>query len=580
MTKKQTSNSNQQDIKIKNVSYQYPGARQKALSGIDLEINKGEIVLLTGASGAGKTTLVSTLNGMVPQSYGGEFTGKATIKDRDNTKTPIGRLAFIAGMLFQDPSGQLISPTIEDEVAFGPENKGLSVKEINKLIDKYLKYVNMTEYRERPPHALSGGQQQSVAIAAVLAMEPEIYVLDEPTSNLDPLGSQLVFDLIERVVKDQNKTAVIVEHKLEKLVNVVDRMIVMHDGKIVADGKPREVLSKYKMLQDVGVLPPQVTELVELLQQNGYIKEDTIPLTISQAADLIRPYLKKKRTDKSLQIKKNNLDKETIVKIKDLEFSYPDGTKALNGVSLDIYRGEFLSIVGQNGSAKTTLVKHLNGLLRPTSGSIYISGENIASQPVSTLATKVGYCFQNPDHQIFSSRVYDELAFGLKNMKKTESEADKIIHEVAESLGIQDLLEENPHTLSKGQRQRIAVATVLAMGPEVIIVDEPTTGQDPRQSREMMDLMQSINKESGKTIVVITHDMNLAAEYSDRLVVMHRGKKVLEGTPHEVFVQKEKLATTNLEPPQITMLFQELGIQPLPITVDEGYKIITELMEG
>lgn len=565
------------DVRMENVSYRYPGSKENALNEIDLQVRRGEIVLITGASGAGKTTLLSTLNGMVPQSYGGEFSGRVLVKGYDTAKVPVGRLAFVSGMLFQDPAGQLICPTVEDEVAFGPENRGLPVDKAEELVEECLEYVRMSHFRTRPPHALSGGQQQSVAIAAVLAMEPDIYVLDEPTSNLDPLGSEQVFELIGRVVRDKRRTAVIVEHKLDKLLGIADRLVIMADGRIAADGRPRDVFYRFRTDGQSGIYPPQVTQLFWKLEEEGLLDLKEVPFTVDEASQVLSPLLPP--GDRIKQDKASpQTERETVVEVRDLEFAYPDGTKALNGVNLKVGRGEFLSIVGQNGSGKTTLVKHLNGLLRPTSGIVRIMGEDATSLPVSLLATKVGYCFQNPDHQIFSSRVFDELAFGLKNLKRPIEEIKATVEMVASRLGLAELLGANPHSLSKGQRQRIAVAAVLAMGPEVIIVDEPTTGQDPQQSRQMMDLMRFLNREHGKTIIVITHDMALAAEYSDRLVVMHKGQKLLEGTPRQVFREERVLRLTNLEPPQVTKLFLQLGIEPVPVTVDEAFTFLKEVL--
>lgn len=358
----------------------------------------------------------------------------------------------------------------------------------------------------------------------------------------------------------------------------------MADGQIVADGQPREVLLSLSAKQDSGIYPPQVTELFWKLQEAGLLEVTEAPFTVDEAAKVLSPSVQSWRTAESGKDSEEGKVEaedagETVVEVEDLEFAYPDGTKAIKGVDLKVHKGEFVSIVGQNGSGKTTLVKHLNGLLRPTRGTIRIMGEDAAKYPISVLATKVGYCFQNPDHQIFSSKVFDELAFGLKNLKRSKEEIQATVEMVAERLGLLDLLDHNPHTLSKGQRQRIAVAAVLAMGPDIMIVDEPTTGQDPRQSRQMMDLMRLLNEEHGKTIIVITHDMALAAEYSHRLVVMHAGRVILDGVPAEVFRQEEVLRSTNLEPPQITQLFLKLGIEPVAVTVDEAFMRLSGVLK-
>lgn len=569
-------------IRFENVTYTYPGADAPAIRDVNLTIQEGEIVLITGPSGAGKTTLCSTLNRIVPESYEGEMTGKIYVQGEDISSHTIGEMAFKAGMLFQDPSGQLTNPTVEDEIAFGPENKGLPVEMVERLIHEYVGYVGMEQYLERPPQALSGGQQQSVAYAAVLAMEPEIYVLDEPTSNLDPLGSDLVFDLMKKLATDKKKTVLIVEHKLEKIIDMVDRIIVMDKGAIVYDGTPEEVLRHYEELLKIGVVAPQINQIfLKLNQEKGTHLEQTTSL--SEATKALKAALPQPLpTDKFRKVgegfKQFRRFDKPIIQVKDLRFGYVPEVEVLHGINLDIHEGEFLSIVGRNGSGKTTIVKHFNGLHKPTGGSVLVKGQDTRETTVAQLSKSVGYCFQNPDHQIFSSLVLDELRYGPKNLGWDEETIDNTVLEISQMLGIEDLLEENPYNLSKGQRQQVAVAAILCTKPDVLIVDEPTTGQDPLQSRAMMDMMKWLNQEAHKTIVVITHDMSIAAEYSDRIVAMHMGKIIADGTPREVFAQEELLNSSNLEAPQITRLLQRAGIQePTVIDVGEAFQLLSQV---
>ena len=569
-------------IKFENVTYSYPATEKPAIHDINLDIKEGEVVLISGPSGSGKTTLCSTLNRIVPEAYEGEMSGKIFIKGKDISKKHIGEMAFISGMLFQDPSGQLTNPTVEDEIAFGPENKGLPVKEVERLINEYSHYVGMQDYLERPPQALSGGQQQSVAYAAVLAMEPEIYVLDEPTSNLDPLGSDLVFELMKKLANDKHKTVIIVEHKLEKIIDLVDRIVIMDKGTIAYDGTPLEVLTHYRELRDIGVIVPQINRITSWLNDNKKLALPQ-PINIDDAAKALKSILPQGSASLSAGSARDNFkqfrhfDTDAIISVKDLHFSYVPETEVLHGIDLDIRKGEFLSIVGRNGSGKTTIVKHFNGLHRPTSGKVYVKGQDTYGVPVAELSKSVGYCFQNPDHQIFSSVVYDELAYGPKNLGWDEKRIDKTIKDVTGMIGIKRLLDDNPYNLSLGQRQQIAVAAILCMEPDVLIVDEPTTGQDPVQSRAMMDMMKRLNEEMGKTIVVITHDMSIAAEYSDRIVAMHAGRIIADGTPREVFAQSDILKSSNLEAPQITRLLQELGFSDTVINVEEAQAVFERI---
>lgn len=572
----------QKIIRFEDVTYFYPGTETPAIKDINLSLDEGEIILITGPSGAGKTTLCSTLNRIVPEAYEGKLTGRIFFRDEDISKYSIGQMAFKAGMLFQDPSGQLTNPTVADEVAFGPENKGMPVQRVEELIEEYVGYVHMEKFLERSPQALSGGQQQSVAYASVLAMEPEVYVLDEPTSNLDPLGSDLVFELMRKLASEKKKTVVIVEHKIEKIIDMVDRIIVMDKGSIVYDGTPDEVLIHYEDLKKIGVLVPQANQIFQKMNQE---KGTAFTMTTSfeEAIQELRNYLPGKLlTDKMEEVgrkfKKANVYTEPIVQVKDLRFSYTPEVEVLHGINLEIHKGEFLSIVGRNGSGKTTIVKCFNGLHKPTSGSVTVNGMDTRKTTVAEMSKVVGYCFQNPDHQIFSSVVLDELRYGPQNLHWDEAEIEATVDEVATMLGIEDILDENPYNLSKGQRQSIAVASILCMKPDVLIVDEPTTGQDPTQSRGMMDMMAKLNKELGKTIIVITHDMSIAAEYSDRIVAMHQGEVIADGTPREVFAKEELLHSSNLEAPQITRLLQQAGIShPTVIDVDEAFELLSQI---
>lgn len=578
----------EQDVVVSDVTYRYPGANAAALEHVNLSIGRGEFVLITGPSGAGKTTLCETFNGMVPHSYGGEFQGKVLVKGIDTSKASVGALSFIAGMMFQDPSSQLICSTVEDEVAFGPENKGLPVAKVEELTNTYLEYVGLQEYRNRSPHALSGGQQQAVALAAVMAMEPEVYVLDEPTSNLDPVGSITVLELVGNLARDAKRTAVVVEHKLDKLVPIVDRVVVMHRGRIVYDGKPRSVMEKWAELEHMGIRPPQVSELVEQLRAKGLLPPGRIPITLEEAASDLRALLEGVPSglidavarDLSEKAKKtgNSSTGDVVIEVSGLRFKYPNGVEALRGIDLEVRRGEFLAIVGQNGSGKTTLVKHFNGLLKPTSGVVRVFGLDTRRATVSDMARKVGFCFQNPDHQIFSSRVDEEIAFGPRNLGFSKQDISESVKRVAGALGLEEVLSQNPHLLGKGQKQKIAVASVLAMGPEILIVDEPTTGQDPRRSRDMMDIFKTLNQKEGKTVVVITHDMDLAAEYCDRIVVMWQGGVLLDGSPREVFCRFEELKKSRLEPPQVTRLMHALGVRGyVALNVAEALSFFEEL---
>jgi energy-coupling factor transporter ATP-binding protein EcfA2 len=578
-------------ISVEDVHWRYTGTDDEVLRGVSLDVKKGEIVLIAGRNGAGKTTFCNLLNGLIPHFYNGELNGEVVV-DGINTKDSfVGYLATRVGLLFQDPASQLISGSVEDEVDFALENIGMPIDEIEKRTDAALEYVGLSGYKDRPPFALSGGQQQAVALACIMALNPEIYVLDEPTSNLDPYGTLQIFDLLDKLATEQSRTIVVVEHKLEELIDTADRVIVLDNGKIITSGTPREVLGgKAELLSEMGLWPPQMALLAYRLRHQGIMKEGIAPLTLKEGIEVFSELLENNGVAKTAAGHTNESTSkyqprsgEPLISLRDLRFTYPTGAEAIKGVSLDIYDNEFVAILGQNGSGKTTLVKHFNGLLKPTEGDVVVFGKNTRVTPTYELIENVGYVFQNPDQQLFSNRVYDELAFGLSNVGHSKEQIQKRIEEVAAQMNIENLIEERPYSLSKGDRQRVVISCILALDPNVIIVDEPTTGQDPQKRREIMDLMKELHGQ-GKTIIVITHDMNLAAEYAERCVVMHDGKVILDGGPKDIFVQTEKLASTHLNPPSVTQLFLKLSekyqVPPDILTTDEAVEYLKTALGG
>lgn len=577
------------DVVFENVSYTYAGDSEPALKNISLRIHKGETVLIAGPAGAGKTTLCRCINGLIPHYFRGHLEGKVLVGDVDTRTSTISSLSHMAAMLFQDPSSQLVNPTVFDEIAFGPENYGVPREEILSRVKDSVESMRLKGYEERNPHSLSGGEQQACALAAIVSMRPEVYVLDEPTSNLDPIGSMRVLSHLSELSKSENATMIIVEHKLEELLHQVDRLIVMQEGRIVAEGEPRKMLEDAESLNKLGLKTPQTALLFSRLRKlDATLK---IPLTFDDAVLEMSTFLKShmkvdavaKPPERVVSDRTAGNERETIIRTQDLVHVYEAGTVALRGVSLEIRRGDFLAIIGQNGSGKTTLVKHFNGLLRPTQGTVSVFGLDASKASIRELSTKVGYCFQNPDHQICTDSVQKELEFGPRNLELPEDEIQIRVKEVTDAIGLQGMLDDNPFNRSKGERQRIAVASVLTMKPDVLVVDEPTTGQDDRMARQMMDFYTKLHNEDGKTVIVITHDMNLAAEYANRVFVMWNGEVILSGSPREVFAESETIEKTYLKAPQITRFAQALksfGFPPNVLTVDEMYSEIKQRVGG
>ncbi len=493
----------------------------------------------------------------------------------------ISYFSRLVGLLFQDPDSQLVCPTVEDEVAFGAENYAVPPEEIKRRVDENLKLMRIKRYRERNPHRLSGGEKQACALAAVITMLPKIFVLDEPTSNLDPIGSHMVLDLITSLAKRERRTLVIVEHKLAELLPLVDRVIVMNEGKIILNGTPQDFIENADKMAEIGLKPPQVSLLADKLKK--YIPSIPPLLTLEEAIKFLPQILdrtKVKNSFNSLHQEKREFKSSNrpVIETQDLWHVYPGGTTALKSMNLKIYSGEYVAIVGQNGSGKTTLVKHFNGLLKPTKGRVYVYGEDTFKKRIDELSTIVGYCFQNPDFQLCCRTVEKELRFGPENVKLPEKEIEKRVKDVAEIFGLKEYFNENPFSLSKGQRQKLAVASILTMEPKILIVDEPTTGQDYKTGKNMMEFYKRLN-ERGRTVIIITHDMNLAAEYAKRTIVLKDGEVFMDGSTREVYSQAKKLEETYLKPPQITELFQALsdyGLPPDVLTVDEATNYVVE----
>ncbi|MEM4489122.1 MAG: energy-coupling factor transporter ATPase [Desulfurococcaceae archaeon] len=593
--------ANESAVIISNVWFKYSGTERHALKNINLDVKKGEVVLITGRNGAGKSTLCYLLSGLIPHFYSGILDGSVKILGYDTRRTPVSFLSTKVGLLFSEPASQLLTSSVEDEIAFPLENLGLSIDVINKKVDEILKLLGLEKYRSNPPYTLSGGEQQLVALGSVLAMEPEIYVLDEPTSALDPLGTMLVIDYLKKIATLYGKTFIIVEHKIEEFMNFASRLLVMDEGKIIADGRPRDIILKHvKELEKLGLELPQITlfavKLLDIIGSNCLNLPQYIPFTIEEGMVWLREILRACRSGKGYKNKLKVLEgpnsapssgdvsrSEPIVIIDNVTFIYPGtNTIALREVSLEISKGDMVAIIGHNGSGKTTLAKHINGLLKPTRGRVLVFGLDTRATPSHEIVKRVGYVFQDPDKQLFASKVYDEIAYGLKNLKLPKEEIGRRVQKAAKWLGIEHLLNESPYSLGRGDRQRVAIASVIAMEPEVIIFDEPTTGQDPVDRRQVMEIAKQLNS-LGKTVIFITHDMHLVAEYARRVIVMDNGKIIMDGPPRTVFERVEDLKKIRLRPPSITELFVEMkkegyGVSRLPLRVDEAINIFLELI--
>ena len=565
-------------LALHNFSYAYPTHLPTAkpvwvLDGVDLTVQAGEFVAIMGPTGVGKTTLCLALNGIVPHSTGGTIGGEVWINGRNSRHHPVAELAQTIGLVFQEPETQLFNMTVEAEVAFGLETLGLPPAEMEQRIAWALELVGMGEFRQRSPFELSGGQKQRVAIAAILAMKPPVLVLDEPTANLDPVGKREVFAAVETLRQQEGMTIIMVSHESEQIAAFADRVVVLNKGKVAIDAPAATIFTPPTRLRQIGLSVPQLSELADCLNQRHATQFRFTQL--DEAAQALNHWtFAAQGTDTPLSphptphtpypTPQPKVDHAPHLTLDSLSYAY-DGTQAaLNGIDLTIGAGEFVAIIGQNGSGKTTLVKHLNGLLRPTRGRVLLNGADIAATPVAKLARTVGYVFQNPDHMIFSTTVREEVAAGPHNLGLSEAEIAARTTAALTQFGLLPFAETQPALLGFGLRRKVSIAAVVAMQTAVLVLDEPTSGLDQRSTDELMAILTNLNQQ-GRTIVLITHDMRLVADHVPSCVVLHNGRLLAHAPTRHLFQQPNLLHQTQLEPPPITQLGQQLGFSALTL---------------
>lgn len=545
-------------ISIEDLSFTYRLNHLPSLRNICAEIEEGSFVVLMGHSGAGKSTLCSCLNGLVPKFFKGDYQGCLRVKGKEVALHSVAEMSRIVGLVLQDFEAQLFSTNVELELAFGPENHSVSRQEIEYRINRYLAFIGLENFRRREPATLSGGQKQRLAIGSVLTMEPEVLVMDEPTTDLDPMGREEVLSLAEKF-RQQNRILLIVDHEPETAL-FADQIWLMREGEVVAKGSPEEILSNSSGLRTCGIRPLPTVELFEKMAWPGN------PLTVESAIDLIeKHHLVEPKRVRMLKTSPRGPKASTFLMAEGLRYTYPhQSIEALKGIDLFIEEGEFVAILGQNGSGKTTLAKHFKGLLKPSSGRMLVEGKSTTDFSHRELARLVGYVFQNPDHQIFARTVREEVGFGLKVMGNDPLTIEKRVADALQAVGLQGYEEKNPFTLTKGDRQRIAVASALAVQPRVIILDEPTTGLDYLHQKRMMEMLRDLNQR-GHTIIIITHSMWVAAEYASRILLMKNGSILADGDARSIFADEVRLRQASLRPPPVVQLSNWLGTQALTV---------------
>lgn len=557
-------------IEFSNFSFRYGDADDYALKNIAVHIKQGEFVLVSGPSGGGKSSFCRCVNGLIPHFYGGSVSGDVTVNGLSILKNAPRVMAPIVGMTFQDPENQLTATDVEREIVFGMENLRFERQMMSKRLEESLDSIGIAHLRHRVISELSGGEKQKIAIAAVLSLHPRILVMDEPTSELDPKGAEEVLSVVQRLNDELGLTVILVEHRLERVIHLVDRAIFIHRGEIICDGPPREVLNDGRLVE-IGVGVPPLIRLANHLRSSGR-RIDRIPLTVKEGREIFDTAFReaKKPSQKKERVKENGASPVPVIRVQDLWHRYTAGNTALKGVTLSFQPGEMAAIMGRNASGKSTLLKHMIGLLKPTRGEIYVDGVKTREASVAQLARTVGLVFQNPDDHLFADTVEQEIGLTLKNLGWKATEIERRTDELLQRFDLERYRHRYPRYLSGGEKQRVALASTIAARPRVLALDEPTRGMDYALKRDLMRFLKEYCAE-GNTVILVSHDVETVAEHVDRVILMSEGQVVVDGNRYEV------LSEALLFSPQINRLMQSFSSYGLPrdiLTIDEAIELL------
>jgi len=545
-------------VRIRNLSCWYSEDDPPILKDINLEVDRGQLVLLLGPSGSGKTALGLCLTGIIPHVVGA-VEGVVEVDGVDVPRASVAEAAFKVGMVFQDVESMLAMLYVRDEVAFGPENLMLSRDEVTQRVDEALATMGLTPLSGRFVFELSGGQKQKVAIASVLSMRPPVLFLDEPVANLDPRSSREVLEVVAHLARDH--AILLFDHRVDAICHLADRVVVLGlEGTVVADGAPREVFRSAgrKLVEDLGVWVPQMAEVGVYLSSRGIVAPERVALTVDEGLDQYGD-LTLDGSGRSL-LEGRQPPGDAVIRVESVSYQYPVGVQANKEVSFDISQGELVALVGPNGSGKTTIAKQMVGLLKPDSGRVVVAGMDTAATPTPELVKKIGFVFQYPEHQFVRDTVWDEVAFSLEVRGVPRELIEQEVGRELELFGLAGLADRIHSSLSGGEKRRLSVATMLISQPDILVLDEPTYGQDRANTRRMMQGLFRAVAEGGTapTIILVTHDMKLVAEYAQRALVMREGELAFDGPLDELFERPDLETWANLEDPPVMRLCRRL----------------------
>ena len=543
-------------ISFNQFTFQYDAQAEATLKDISFDIVKGEKVLILGPSGSGKSTLAQCLNGIIPNIHKGQAKGQVRIDGQDIFKQSIYDKSQLVSTVLQDPDGQFIGLTVAEDLAFALENDCANRSEMKDKVALWAERLDLTSLLNHRPQDLSGGQKQRVSLAGVLIDESPILLFDEPLANLDPKSGQETIDLIDKIHKEEGATTIIIVHRLEDvLYRPVDRILLVNDGTLLFNGSPDELLSSTLLLEN-GIREPLYVTVLRQLGFDTRSAQNLSQLDALDLSDLVLP-------DRVLKDKRDS-SSDSILKVEGLSVSYGDNPAIIEDMSFSLKKGERLAIVGKNGAGKSTLAKALCGFV-PSQGKLTYKGQDISQDSIAERSERIGFVLQNPNQMISQTMIFDEVALGLRLRGIEETEVEERVHEVLKTCGLYSFRKWPISALSFGQKKRVTIASILVLKPEIIILDEPTAGQDYKTYTDIMNFLDSLQKQ-GHTIVMITHDMQLMLEYSDRCLVVVEGKIIADDNPVTILNQKELLESANLKQTSLYTLGQKLSSDPVEVT--------------
>ena len=543
-------------ISFKNFSFKYNNVVDKTLKNIDLTINKGEKVLIVGPSGSGKSTLSHCINGLIPFSYNGEIEGELIIDNIKPYEESLSDVSKKVGTILQDQDSQFIGLSVGEDVAFNFENNAMPLNEMKVKVIDALELVNMVDFIDHSPYELSGGQKQRVSLAGVLGSDAEVLLFDEPLANLDPASGKEIMQLINDIHEKTNKTIIIVEHRIEDVLEQpFDKVIVVNKGEVQGFGTPDEIL-KSDLLKNNGLREPLYLEAMKLAGCDISKSENLKDLTNidEKNKEVLKNWFNNETSNKDSIIKE-----EKILEVKNLAFSHDGIKNTINDVSFHLNKGEILAVLGNNGAGKSTLCRLITGILKPQKGSIFLNNQCIDSWSIKQKGSSIGYVMQNPNQMISQHMIKDEIALGLKCRNYSKEEIDKKVEEVLKICGLYPYRNWPVSALSYGQKKRVTIASILAINPEVIILDEPTAGQDYKHYTEFMEFIKELSAQ-GISIILITHDMQLTLEYCHRAVVLSGGEKIADDKPSNILTDENIIKKANLKETSLSTLAKSIGI--------------------